>query len=168
MGLRPRLASGYDEGIMELRPDEKIVFQNRPAWRSFWVFILGFILVTFGPLVSARSPISPTVGLVFGVIFAVIIARRYSESYTLTNERLLAVGGLVGRTQNAINLEDVVDVEAHQGLSTRLVGAGHLLIRSRQPDQINILMYGQLDPEAVRQKIVRQVQAAGGQIERSA
>jgi hypothetical protein len=80
----------------------------------------------------------------------------------------LAVGGLVGRTQNAINLEDVVDVEAHQGLSTRLVGAGHLLIRSRQPDQINILMYGQLDPEAVRQKIVRQVQAAGGQIERSA
>ena len=138
---------------LELKEGEHIIRRTRPAWRSFWVFILGVVLVGIGPLVKEDAPIGLETGLLFGAVFAIIILRRWSDVYTLTNERIMVRGGLIARDTTEIRLEDVARVEANQGFNLRLVGAGHILISTRLSHQDNIIMYGQLHPNQVREEI---------------
>ena len=138
---------------VELREGEQIIKRTRPAWRSFWVFILGVILVGLGPLIKEDAPIRLETGLVFGAVFAVIILRRWSDVYTITNERIMVRGGLIARDTTEIRLEDVARVEANQGFNLRLVGAGHILVSTRVSHQENIIMYGQLKPHQLKDEI---------------
>ncbi|MEW6266777.1 MAG: PH domain-containing protein [Thermodesulfobacteriota bacterium] len=138
---------------IRLLPDEEVLVRFRPAWRSFWVFFLGLILCWVGPWMRENPPLSPQTGLLFGAIFALLILRRWSESYTLTNRRLLVRGGLFGRETAAINLADIADVEAYQGISLRLVKAGHVLIRSSRRHEGAVMIYGQPDPYGLKKTL---------------
>ena len=138
---------------MELTPGEEILIKTRPAWRSFWVFFLGILLVGAGPFLKEDPPLSPATGLIFAAIFALIILRRWSDVYILTNRRVIVRGGLIERGASDIKLNQVSSVETFQGFNLRLVKAGHVLVRSSDPNQENIMMYGQADPEAIRARI---------------
>jgi uncharacterized membrane protein YdbT with pleckstrin-like domain len=152
---------------VELREGEQIIRRTRPAWRSFWVFALGVILVGLGPLIKEDAPIRLETGLVFAAVFAVIILRRWSDVYTITNERIIVRGGLIARDNTEIRYEDVARVEANQGINLRLVGAGHILISTKLSHQDNIIMYGQVKPHQVKEEIEelvarKQVETGGG------
>lgn len=147
---------------LDLAPEEEILVQTRPAWRSFLVFFLGLAICVIGPQVKENPPFSPTVGLVFGTVFLLIIIRRWSNLYTLTTRRLMVRGGIFAPDTSEIMLEDVTQVEAHQGLTLRLMKAGHIMVRSRVPHQENIIMYGLSDPFAFKarlEQLVSEVQA---------
>ena len=139
---------------INLGPGEEILFQARPAWKTFWVFLFGAALCGFGPLLKENPPLSIEAGLVFATVFVMIIWRRRSNLYTLTNRRIRVFGGLVYPAGYEINLADVSDVQTHQGLTLKLVGAGHLLIRSVLPNQENIIIYGQPDPFTLRDRLL--------------
>lgn len=148
---------------MELLPGEEILLRNRPQIKSFWVFFLGFILCVVGPFTREDPPMSITTGLVFGGIFALIIVRRWSNLYTLTNKRITVNGGLFARDTMEIMLTNIRSVQTNQGLTLRLVGVGHLLISSTVPHEENIIMYGQIDPLGLKERLeilAAQVQAA--------
>ncbi len=138
---------------MELIPGEEILVKTRPAWRSFWVFFLGILLTGVGPFLKDDPPLNPTTGVIFAAILALIILRRWSDVYILTNLRVMVRGGLIERGTSEINLADVTSVETFQGINLRLVKAGHVLVRSSDPHQENIMMYGQANSEAFKTRI---------------
>jgi hypothetical protein len=149
----------------ELRPGEEILLRFRPLWRSFWVFFLGILICGVGPFVADNPPLSPGVGVLAAVVFALIIARRWSNVYTLTNRRFLVRGGLAARETYGIDLAHLRNVEVHQGLTTRLVGTGHLMLSSNLADQENILVYGQPHHELLRERIEQTAaEARGGRV----
>ncbi|MEW5721770.1 MAG: PH domain-containing protein [Thermodesulfobacteriota bacterium] len=145
-----------------LAPGEKVLATFRPAWRSFWVFFFGLLLCGLGPFLRENSPLRPTTGLILAAVFLIIILRRWSNVYTLTDRRLLVRGGLIARDTTGIYLADLAGVDTHQGFSTRLVGTGHLYVRSRIPDQESILIYGQPDHPALKERLERLAAEAGG------
>jgi uncharacterized membrane protein YdbT with pleckstrin-like domain len=153
-----RQVKSHMKASMDLKPGETIIFNNRPAWRSLWVFMLGFFLVAVGPSLSDNPPLSPQVGAVFGVIFALLILKRWSDVYTLTNKRLLTRGGLIYRETYEIDLADMTSVTVNQGINLRLVGAGHILIQSRRPEQETIILYGQLEPKQLAARMERLIE----------
>ena len=111
-----------------LTPGEEIRYRARPAARSFWVFFLGILLLGVAPFLRDNPPISPATGLLFAGIFALLIARRWTEVYTVTNRRILVRAGLFGRESSEVPLSDVVGVESFTGFNLRLVGAAHILV----------------------------------------
>lgn len=148
-----------------LAPDETVLYRSRPAWRSFWVFIFGLLLCIVGPLTSEDPPISLKQGIIFSSVFLLIILRRLSDVFTLTNKRLMVRGGLFMRETYAINLEDISGVQLHQGITLRMVKAGHLWVSSRQPDQESIILNGQLAPEELKARIETLAAEARGESE---
>jgi len=153
---------------IHLQPGEEILVRSRPAWRSFWVFFLGLVICVFGPLVRENPPLSLQTGLLFGAVFALIILRRWSDVYTLTNRRIMVRGGLFARDTTEIRLADVAGIEYHQGINLRLVNAGHIYIRSGLPDQENIMMYGQRDPQGFKERLDRLLNEVKGRSGREA
>ena len=137
----------------ELLPGEDILVRIRPAWHSFWVFYFGLLLCGVGPWLKEDPPLSRTTGMVFAVVFLLLILRRWSNVYTLTNRRIMVRGGLIARETYGINLTDVSGVETHQGLTLRLVKAGHVLVRSRLPHEENIIIYGLPDPFGFKERL---------------
>ena len=138
---------------IELLPGEEIIFRSRPAVKSLWVFIAGIILMLGGPLVKPEAPIGLGTGIFVSFIFLIIILRRYTEVYTITNQRILTRGGLIERTTYKYLLKDIAKVEANQGYNLRWVGAGHILITSKLPDEGSIILLGQDKPFELKEKI---------------
>ena len=138
---------------IELLPGEEIVLRSRPTVKSLWVFIGGIILMLGGPLVKPEAPIGIGTGIFVSVIFLIIILRRYTEVYTITNRRIFTRGGLIERTTYEYQLKDIAQVEANQGINLRWVGAGHILITSKLPDEGSIVLLGQDKPFELKDKI---------------
>ena len=162
------LFSGLESVMSEtseeiLRPGEEILLRTRPLVRSFWVYALGVVICGGGPFIRENPPLSPTSGLVLASVFALIILIRWSNVYTLTNRRIMMRGGLIARDTMAINLSNIRDVETHQGYSSRLVGTGQLLIRSRVPQEHSIMVYGLVDPDGLKRRILALAAEAGAE-----
>ena len=153
---------------IKMNDGEKILMRSRPTIRSFWVFILGFLLVGVGPFLQEDPPLRPVTGLVFAFVFLIIMLRRGLDVYTLTNQRLMVRGGIIERETSGISLNNVSFVAANQGINLRLAGAGHVMVGSTVPDEENIIMYGQLKPYELKARIERLVASAGGAVGREA
>ncbi len=137
----------------QMDQDEQEIWRGRPAIHSFWVFILGVLVCGVGPFLREDPPLSPTMGIVFAAIFAVIILRRWSNLYILTNKKILVRGGLFARDDSVIELRDISQVEMHQGMTLRIIGAGHVMVRSNIPNQENIIIFGQTNADGLKDKL---------------
>ena len=142
---------------IDLKPGEELILRVRPLWRSFIVFLIGILVCGVGPFTQEDPPLSIKTGLIISAIFLLIIARRWSNLYILTNRRVVVRGGLFARDNMEIALHNVRDIEMHQGVTLRLVQAGHLLVRSQVPNEENIIMYGQPDPQGLKERLQRLV-----------
>ena len=146
-----------------LNAGEEILVKMRPTWRSFTVFFIGLLLCSVGPFTVENPPLRPTTGLIFGLVFLLVILRRWSNVYTLTNQRLMVSGGLFARDTSEIQLSDISDVQTHQGIVLRLLQAGHILVRSRKPDESSLLMYGLNAPFVFKSQLEKLAGEAQGQ-----
>jgi len=138
---------------IQLIEGEEVLVRTRPAFQSFWVFIFGLLLTGVGPFIKEDPPLRPATGLLFAAVFLVIILRRWTNTYTLTNRRLMIREGLIARATYAITLSNVISVEIHQGFTLKLVRTGHVLVRSRVQDEDTIIIYGLVDPEDFKERL---------------
>ncbi|MBW1708275.1 MAG: PH domain-containing protein [Deltaproteobacteria bacterium] len=136
---------------------EEVLLRARPVWRSFFVFFLGIAICVGGPLLKEDSPLNPAIGFVLAAIFLLLIIRRWSNVYTLTNRRLSIKGEPFFRHTSEIYLEDIDGIDVNQGLTLRIMGVGHLLISSRKSDQANMLLYGMPDPMNFKKRLEKLV-----------
>jgi hypothetical protein len=133
--------------------DETEILRLRPSWQSFFVFFLGIFICVGGPLLKEDSPISLPVGILFGAVFLIIIIRRRLNLYILTNRRLSVESAPFASDRREILLSDIADIAVNQGMTLRLINAGHVLISSKKPDQANVILYGLMKPLDFRKQL---------------
>lgn len=132
---------------------EEIIYQGRPAFRSHFVYLLGIAISIGGPILKEDSPLNPWIGLFIAAIFALMIFRRWSHQYTITTREIRVNGGIFTRDNALVQVQDIISIQANLGMTLRIMGVGHLLIQSKQPEASTMVMFGIPNPNKIRARL---------------
>ena len=154
---------------MDLHPNERIVFEGRPIWRSILSFyITGFIgSVVIGVVVALIA--STTIGvIVFLVLFALDVlvgfVRRVSTRYTITTQRLRIERGLLSKHVQQTRIERVQNVNTNQTFVSRILRVGTVDFDTAGTDDSDFTFTGVGNPHEVVEAVdraQREASAAG-------
>jgi uncharacterized membrane protein YdbT with pleckstrin-like domain len=157
-----------------LNPDETVALDMHPHW---WYFaapavsllvmvVLGIVLIVgTDENTSGRKALSVLV-IALLIIAALWLVVRYlkwiTTYFVITSHRLIFRTGVLGKSGIEIPLERINNVNFHQSVLERLIGAGDLLIESggedgqsrytdiRHPDRVQRLIHAQMENTAQR------------------
>jgi uncharacterized membrane protein YdbT with pleckstrin-like domain len=152
---------------------ENVILDLKPHWFFFWkhivvgaVFLVVFLFwVGAGGTSSAKWFGWPlAIGL---LVFAGFVVEKYLvwtyTHFVLTDRRVISRSGIVSKRGTEIPLERINNIDFHQGLLLRVIGAGDLDIESagrdgqshfdnvRHPDMVQQEVYRQMEANARRQ-----------------
>jgi uncharacterized membrane protein YdbT with pleckstrin-like domain len=85
-----------------------------------------------------------------------------SESYTISDQRVLLRRGVIGKYSRSVGIARVQDVTTSQGLLGRVFDYGTVEIESAGKDGAEILAYVP-DPQGFRNVLLEQLHPSGGQ-----
>ena len=152
-----------------LNANETIALDMHPHWWYFaepaWSLLASIV---FGIIVLAKTDAGTTGRRVFGtlalillIVTAIWLVIRYMKwlttNFVITSNRLIFRQGVVGKSGIEIPLERVNNVNFHQTVFERVLGAGDLLIESggedgqqrftdiRRPAQVQNLIHAQME-----------------------
>ena len=151
-----------------LNPNETIALDMHPHW---WYFVKPaatlLAVLAIGIYVLAKDPSFTGSDTLRLVVLAVVVASaiwlvvRYlkwtTTSFVITSHRIIFRTGLLSKSGIEIPLERVNNVNFHQGIFERMLGAGDLLIESggedgqsrytdiRHPDKVQRLIHAQME-----------------------
>lgn len=94
-----------------------------------------------------------TIAAVWLFNFALLMQRKLSVSYRLTNQRLFHEHGLLWRVVDRIELVHIEDLTLKQGPIDRMMGVGAILIHSAERTDATLLLKGIADVRNVFDKI---------------
>lgn len=150
---------------------EIVIIDLKPHWLFFFKALSALVVSLLGVVWAATWDDSNVVEswgssvlLVVFVLCLLWIATRWikwrSTFFVLTSERIIHRWGVVVKRSVAIPLERVDNINFHQSLLERIVGAGDLWIEStgqegqqlffdvRRPDEVQNLIHAQIDKVA--------------------
>jgi len=150
-----------------LQDGETVALDLRPHWWYFWRHILTGVPLFFVLIVVLNASahwVRQWLGLLVGVLalaWAVWLAARYAKwrttSFVVTSRRVIFRHGVVSKRGVEIPLERVNNINFHQSLLDRVIGAGDLDIESagrdgmshfdfvRHPDGVQHEIYAQME-----------------------
>jgi uncharacterized membrane protein YdbT with pleckstrin-like domain len=150
---------------------ETVVLDLKPHWWFFWRHILvgsGLVVlfIIWAGLPSGWSWLGWPLALAIFVWAAWVVYRYCVWTYThfvLTDKRVISRSGIISKRGTEIPLERINNIDFHQGLVDRVLGAGDLDIESagrdgqthfdfvRHPDIVQQEIYRQMETNARRQ-----------------
>ena len=115
---------------MDLRADERVLFEGRPSWRALMSFYAaGIVLAAI--VVVALGVLADHLGLAIAIAVVIVVLtfligflRRVGTKYLLTNQRLRIGRGIVRKDVQETRLDRVQNVNYTQGVLDRLFGVG--------------------------------------------
>ncbi|MGZ4690092.1 MAG: PH domain-containing protein [Acidimicrobiia bacterium] len=150
---------------------ENVVLDLKPHWFFFWKHILvgiAFLVVFIVYLGPADG--SSILGWPLGIgllVFAGFVVEKYLvwtyTHFVLTDRRVISRSGIVSKRGTEIPLERINNIDFHQNIFLRMIGAGDLDIESagkdgqshfdnvRHPDMVQQEVYRQMEANARRQ-----------------
>lgn len=143
-----------------LENNEKIIKTAHPALRSYLVYVLGVIIPLAGPVIRPESGFPLWLGALISLIFLVIIIRRLTHAYTLTNQRLVVRAGVFANDNRDMPLAEIENIELNEGFTLRLMNVGHLLVRSSNPDSGPLILFGLSRPREFERLLMAQAKLA--------
>ena len=135
---------------------EKTLWKGSPALRNQWALLLAALLcLAAGMAAFARgfhrlSAAGPAAG---GILSSVAMARRKSNRYTVTSERVLAISGLLTLEHSEIELSDIKQLGLSRALGQRLLGVGTIRIDSSTGEDVAIVIEDVCHPHAILELI---------------
>ncbi len=168
-GLEPASNSaGIYAGVMGfpddyLRDDEELILNLKPHW---WVFAQPVALVVGAIVLAALLSridsgftgwVAVILVLASLVYLAVVYTKWATTFFVLTDNRLIFRTGVAAKRGVEIPIDRINNINFHQGLFERLIGAGDLLIESagetgqsrfsnvRKPEAIQNEIHHQID-----------------------
>jgi len=147
---------------------ETLVLDLKPHWWFFWKHILAgavvliFLILYVGPLKSpswGKWPVA--IGIL--VYAGFVVVKYFTWSYThfvLTDRRVISRSGIVSKRGTEIPLDRINNIDFHQRIWERVIGAGDLDIESagkdgqshfenvRHPDMVQQEIYRQMEVNA--------------------
>ena len=132
-----------------------------PAWSLVGSIILGIIVLAKTDTGTTGRKVLGTISLILLVGTAIWLVIRYMKwlttNFVITSNRLIFRQGIIGKSGIEIPLERVNNVNFHQTVFERILGAGDLLIESggedgqqrftdiRHPAQVQNLIHAQME-----------------------
>jgi uncharacterized membrane protein YdbT with pleckstrin-like domain len=156
-----------------LNPGEEVAVDLNPHWLYFFepvatlvgVVILALIVqfqLDDGTVKDSLGVVSVVAILVAAVWAGIRFLKWTTTSFVVTDDRVIFRHGIFAKSGVQIPLERINNVNFHQTLVERLVGAGDLLIESggesgqsrftdvRHPDQLQKLIHAEIDSAGQR------------------
>lgn len=142
----------------ELHPNEQIIYEGHPSWRS----ILGYYLKGLvGALVAgAIGLLLDGIGLGIGVfllIFALVLLagfiKRFATVYTITTQRLRIKRGIIARHVQQTDIDRVQNVNTNQSVLERVLQVGTVDFDTAGTGDSDFKFAGVEDPEEVVQAV---------------
>src|SRR3954462_13261708 len=155
---------------MELRADERALYEGRPSWRALMTFYLGGIgLAAWGGVVLGL--LLDNMGTAIAIA-AVIVAltllngfvRRVGTKYLLTTQRLRITRGIVRKSVQETRLDRVQNVNYNQGVLDRMFGVGTVDFDTAGPDDSEFRFEWINDPETVVRAVDEATHTASQQL----
>jgi uncharacterized membrane protein YdbT with pleckstrin-like domain len=115
---------------MDLRPDERVLYEGRPSWRAltpFYAIGIGIavaVIVVLGVLADEMGTAIAIGVVIAGLTLLIGWARRIGTRYLLTTQRLRIARGIVRKNVQETRLERVQNVNYKQGVLDRIFGVG--------------------------------------------
>lgn len=127
----------------------------KPSWRSYFVLYTAILIFGLGPALNPEAGVDRTLGLFIAVVLlAYVLLRRKHTFYRLRTDGVIKETGLWGRmTVKALAFKDIGGVSVRRGVVHRLLGIGHLQIRSSGAGRSDLWWYGVEAPFTVARKI---------------
>src|SRR4051812_19546816 len=149
---------------------ETLVLDLKPHWWFFWKHILAglvvfaVVLLYLGPLYFELGKVPVAIGVL--VYAGFVVEKYFAWTYThfvLTDRRVISRSGIVSKRGTEIPLDRINNIDFHQRIWERVIGAGDLDIESagrdgqshfenvRHPDMVQQEIYRQMEVNARRQ-----------------
>ena len=151
---------------MELRQNERELYEGRPSWRALMSFYALGIGVAVGVLVILGFLAD---NLSSGVLIAVVIAaltlvigyfRRISTKYLITTQRLRISRGILRKKVQETRLERVQNVNYEQGVLDRILRVGNVDFDTAGTDDSEFRFEWVNNPEGVVRAVDQAVEEA--------
>ena len=150
-----------------LQDGETIALDLRPHWWYFWRHILSGVPLFFVLLVVLNASshfvrrwfgiIAGVLALVWAAWLAFRYAKWYTTSFVVTSRRVIFRHGVIAKRGVEIPLERVNNINFHQGILDRVIGAGDLDIESAGRDGMSHFDFVR-HPDGVQHEIYRQME----------
>ena len=156
-----------------LNPNETIALDLHPHWWYFSGPVAALVVSIIGGIWALTTDGGSNVGKAMRIVFlaalvitAIWVVTRYlkwmTTHFVITSHRLIFRTGVLAKNGIEIPLERVNNVNFHQSVFERVLGAGDLLIESggeegqsrfsdiKQPDQVQRMIHSQMEAAAER------------------
>jgi uncharacterized membrane protein YdbT with pleckstrin-like domain len=152
---------------MDLHPDEEILFDGHPSWRStLGFYVTGFVLaVVAGVIAGVAVGTAVGIAVVVAALAAVLLAgllRRIGTHYLVTTQRLRIRRGILARRVQQTQLERVQNVNTDQSFFDRVLQIGTVDFDTAGTDDSDFTFRGIADPEQVVAAVDRAQRLAAG------
>jgi uncharacterized membrane protein YdbT with pleckstrin-like domain len=158
---------------MELRANERELYEGRPSWRallSFYLLGLGIaagVVVVIGVLADSWGTAVTIAVVIAGGTLVIGYLRRITTKYLITTQRLRIRKGLLRKHVQETRLERVQNVNYQQGVLDRILHVGTVDFDTAGTDDSEFRFDWVNDPEqvvrAVDQAVEEARQLASGQ-----
>ncbi len=113
----------YVESV--LAKDEKVIHYGKVSiWSIAPLILFGFIFLVFNGI---------------GVIFWIVAAIRYfTTELAITNRRVIAKFGLIGRETIEVSIQRIESIQIHQGIMGRILNFGSIILSGAGNPQVPI------------------------------
>jgi len=157
-----------------LNADETVALDMHPHWWYFWepaLTLIGILIVAIIILVNTDGDAALGKFLRWVILIGVVgggawLVSRYmkwiSTNFVITSHRIIFRQGIISKSGIEIPLDRVMNVNFHQGMLERMLGAGDLLIESggedgqsrftdiRHLDRVQNLIHSEMEGHAKR------------------
>jgi uncharacterized membrane protein YdbT with pleckstrin-like domain len=154
---------------MDLRADERALYEGRPSWRALMTFYVAGIglavavIVVLGIIADNMGTAIVIAVVIAGLTLLVGFARRVGTKYLLTNQRLRISRGIVRKNVQETRLDRVQNVNYNQGVLDRMFGVGTVDFDTAGTDDSEFRFEWINDPESVVRAVDNATHAAAEQ-----
>ena len=140
---------------MDLRADERALYEGRPSWRALMTFYLGGIglaaavVVVLGILADNMGTAITIAVVIVALTLVIGFLRRVGTKYLLTNQRLRISRGIIRKNVQETRLDRVQNVNYNQGVLDRVFGVGTVDFDTAGTDDSEFRFEWINDPETV-------------------
>ena len=153
---------------MELRANERELYEGRPSWRaliSFYLLGLGVaiaVLVVLGFLADNMGTAVVIAVVIAGLTLVIGYLRRIATKYLITTQRLRISRGILRKKVQETRLERVQNVNYEQGVLDRMLGVGNVDFDTAGSDDSEFRFAWVNGPEDVVRAVDQAVEEARG------
>lgn len=132
--------------------NERIIYRSRPSWLNYYIlYLLGIIVFVF----FYKSGDAKTGTFILLLLVAVAGLFRARYLFTITDDRVIARKGLIGRDTNEMKIRHIRSMHIKQSPIERILGIGSLTTISASDGEAAVIFKGIKNPHNIKESFCK-------------